>query len=66
MHSTVSELLARAREAGVICADVGASDLLALANGVALAGADEEQIGRLLRIVRRGTEALPARGQEAG
>ena len=60
MHSTVSELLARAQEAGVICADVGASDLLALVNGVALAGADDEQIERLLRIVRRGTDARPS------
>lgn len=57
MRSTVSGLLARAQESGAVRADVGASDLLALANGVALAGADDEQIERLLRVVRRGTEA---------
>jgi hypothetical protein len=54
MRSTASALLAR--ESGDARSDVGASDLLALA------GADDQQIGRLLLIVRLGTDARRPRG----
>jgi hypothetical protein len=56
MRSTASALLAWARESGDARSDVGASDLLALA------GADDQQIGRLLLIVRLGTDARRPRG----
>src|SRR5512132_376645 len=46
MHSTASALLTRAQRSGTIRTDVEASDLLALANGIALTGADTGQAGR--------------------
>lgn len=64
MHSTVFRLLARAQKDGAARDDVRASDLLALANGIALAGTDGEQVERLLRIVRLGTDARRPRGHE--
>lgn len=57
MSSTVSALLTQAQKAGAVCPDIAAPDLLALASGVALAGADGDQIDRLIRIVRHGTDA---------
>lgn len=51
MHSTASALLTLAQRAGALRADLEATDLLALANGIALTGADADQIDRLLRIL---------------
>lgn len=56
MRSTISMLLAAAQQSGTVSTDLDASDLLALASGIALAGANADQIERLLRIVRRGTD----------
>ncbi|HVX45107.1 MAG TPA: helix-turn-helix domain-containing protein [Mycobacteriales bacterium] len=54
MHDTAKNLLSRAQRAGQIRTSITVLDLLTLANGIALATRDEEQIGRLLRTVRRG------------
>lgn len=62
MHATASALLTRAQEAGAARPDVTAPDLLALANGVALAAADDAQIDHLLGIVRRGMAPKVALG----
>ncbi|MBO2450664.1 TetR/AcrR family transcriptional regulator [Actinomadura barringtoniae] len=51
MHMTAGPLLARARHAGAVRTDVTVAELLALANGIALAGTDPE---RLLTLVREG------------
>lgn len=59
MCSTVSALLVQAQDAGAVSPNIAASDLLALASGVALAGSDGDQIDRLLRIVRQGTDLRP-------
>jgi hypothetical protein len=40
-------------------ADLEVADLLALANGIALAGADTGQIKRLLDLIRRGADSKP-------
>jgi AcrR family transcriptional regulator len=56
MHSTASALLTRARQAADIRTDLDVSDLLALAHGAALTGADAEQIERLLTLIRSGAE----------
>jgi len=53
----VTTLLTRAQQSGTVRADVTASDLLALASGIALTSADADQIDRLLLILRRGTES---------
>ncbi|QXJ23593.1 TetR/AcrR family transcriptional regulator [Actinomadura graeca] len=60
MHETTSALLARAQKAGEVCPDLKATDLLTLANGIALAAEDAAaedapQTDRLLRLVRQGT-----------
>lgn len=51
MHMTAAPLLARAQHAGAVRADLAVAELLALANGIALAGADPE---RLLTLVHEG------------
>jgi len=51
MHATAAPLLARAQHAGAVRADLAVAELLALANGIALAGADPE---RLLTLIREG------------
>lgn len=56
MHSTASALLARARQSSNIRADLDVSDLLALTHGIALTGADAEQIERLLMLIKNGVE----------
>jgi AcrR family transcriptional regulator len=56
MRDMASALLARAQAAGEAADDVGAGDLLALCSGIASGAAAEDQLGRLLRLVRRGTE----------
>jgi AcrR family transcriptional regulator len=59
MHATASALLTRARQSGAVHADLDVSDLLRLANGIALSGADADQTGRLLLLVRRGVRTGP-------
>jgi AcrR family transcriptional regulator len=56
MRTTVSALLERAQRAGAVRTDVTAADLLALAHATALAGADEDQARRLLRLIRHGID----------
>jgi AcrR family transcriptional regulator len=62
MHSTASALLDRAQRAGTIRADLGVSDLLWLANGIALSGADTVQADRLLHLIREGTDTNASEG----
>jgi hypothetical protein len=56
MRATAAALLARAQRAGAVRAELDVADLLALANGIALTGADEERIHRLVRLIRTGTD----------
>jgi AcrR family transcriptional regulator len=56
MHETADALVERARRAGALAAGVTAADLLAMANGIALAAADAPQSERLLDLLRRGTQ----------
>jgi AcrR family transcriptional regulator len=56
MHETADALVERARRAGAVAAGVTAADLLAMANGIALAAADGPQAERLLDLLRRGTQ----------
>ena len=56
MHSTAAALLARARQSADVRADLDVSDVLALAHGAALTGADAEQIERLLVLIKSGIE----------
>lgn len=53
MRTTTSGLLTRAQEAGTARADLDPSDLLAMANGIALT-ARPEQVERCLDVLRRG------------
>jgi AcrR family transcriptional regulator len=52
--TTIEALAERARAAGELRPDVRVRDLAALANGIALAAADDEHAGHLLAVVRRG------------
>jgi AcrR family transcriptional regulator len=61
MHGIAAALLGRAQQAGAVRADLDAADLLALANAIALTGADPAQAERLLDLARRGTDAMPSR-----
>ncbi|WP_163506147.1 TetR/AcrR family transcriptional regulator [Fodinicola acaciae] len=54
MRSTAGALLERARETGDVRADLEVNDLLRLANGIALGGADDATTRRLLRLLREG------------
>jgi AcrR family transcriptional regulator len=56
MHTAASALLTRAQGAGAVRADLNASELLALANGIALTAADATQAKRLVVLVRQGTD----------
>jgi AcrR family transcriptional regulator len=56
MHATASALLVRAQHAGAVRADLDVADLLTLANGIAVTGADEERIHRLMRLIRTGAD----------
>jgi hypothetical protein len=56
MVSTASALVVRAQRDGTVRADVEVLDLLALANGLAVAGAGAERVERLLALIRRGAE----------
>jgi hypothetical protein len=55
MHLAASRLLARAQSSGTVSADLNASDLLALASGIAVAAADTDQAERCLALLRHGT-----------
>jgi AcrR family transcriptional regulator len=59
MRSTASALLTRAQRTGSVRADLDVADLLALANGIAVAGPDPGRIDRLLFLVRHGTNQKP-------
>ncbi|MES4907989.1 MULTISPECIES: helix-turn-helix domain-containing protein [unclassified Streptomyces] len=56
MHTAASALLTRAQNAGAVRADLNASELLALANGIALTATDATQAERLVVLVRQGTD----------
>ncbi len=63
MHATASALLVRAAKTGAVRPDLAAADLLALATGIALTGADTDQVARLLAVVRHGTGLAGGSGQ---
>jgi AcrR family transcriptional regulator len=63
MREIASALVARARDAGEVAADVDAADLLALSSGIAAGGAAEEQLERLLLLVRRGASVPRVSGR---
>ncbi|WP_052371351.1 TetR/AcrR family transcriptional regulator [Amycolatopsis taiwanensis] len=54
MHTTASTLLTRARSRGAVDPDLEVSDLLTLANGLAVTSSDPDQAERCLGILRRG------------
>jgi AcrR family transcriptional regulator len=60
MHTTASALLVRAQRAGAVRAELDVADLLALANGIALTGADDDRIHRLVALIRTGAD-VPVR-----
>ena len=57
MRATASGLLSRAQDADEIRSNLDVSDLLASASGIGHAAADDDQIDRLLAIVRDGVTA---------
>jgi AcrR family transcriptional regulator len=59
MHKAASALLTRAQIAGAVRADLTTSELLALANGIALTTTDATQAERLVLLVRQGTDTPP-------
>jgi AcrR family transcriptional regulator len=54
MRDAASQLVGRARAAGLVRADLGAGDLLALATGIALTGLPAARLETLLDLVRDG------------
>ncbi|WP_406089072.1 TetR/AcrR family transcriptional regulator [Streptomyces sp. NBC_01013] len=60
MLTAASALLIRAQSAGTVRADLNASELLALANGIALTATDATQAERLVVLVRQGTDTPSA------
>ena len=56
MHTAASALLTRAQNASAVRADLNTSELLALANGIALTTTDATQAERLVLLVRQGTD----------
>jgi AcrR family transcriptional regulator len=54
MRTTASRLLARAQSSGAVGADLDVSDLLTLANGIALASVDTDQAERCLGLLLHG------------
>ncbi|NKZ04561.1 TetR/AcrR family transcriptional regulator [Actinomadura latina] len=62
MTSTAEALLARAREAGAVRADVTVAEVLTLANAAALADTDAGRVRRLLTIIRHGLDGPGASG----
>jgi AcrR family transcriptional regulator len=67
MRATAAALLVRAQDAGAVRSDLDVSDLLASASGIGHAAADDNQIDRLLAIVRDGvtTSARSPTGRSA-
>jgi AcrR family transcriptional regulator len=61
MRATASGLLGRAQDAGVIRRDLDVADLLASASGIGHAAADDDQVDRLLTIVRDGVAPVAGR-----
>jgi hypothetical protein len=59
MHAAAGGLLARAREAGAVPAEVTEADLLALAGGAALAATDAGHARRLVGLMRAGLGTAP-------
>jgi AcrR family transcriptional regulator len=59
MHDTAAALLQRAQHAGAVRADTDARDILALANGIALAATDAGHAHRLLGTIRYGMDNNP-------
>ncbi|MFI6816046.1 TetR/AcrR family transcriptional regulator [Nonomuraea sp. NPDC050328] len=53
MHTTASTLLTHAQSRGTVDADLDVSDLLTLANGIAVASSDSDQADRCLQLLRR-------------
>ncbi|WP_019631318.1 hypothetical protein [Actinomadura atramentaria] len=56
MRTAASALLVRAQSAGAVRADLDASELLALANGIALTTTGAAQAERLVLLIRQGTD----------
>ena len=56
MHSAASALLTRAQRSRTVRPEFDAADLLTLASGIALTGADGDQIHRLVRLLRLGAD----------
>jgi AcrR family transcriptional regulator len=56
MHSAASALLTRAQRSRTVRPELKAADLLTLASGIALTGADDDQADRLVRLLRLGTD----------
>ncbi|HEY3685182.1 MAG TPA: helix-turn-helix domain-containing protein [Streptosporangiaceae bacterium] len=54
MRTTASTLLARAQDRGAVDTELDVSDLLALANGIAVASVGTDQTERCLGLLRRG------------
>ncbi|MFI0354876.1 TetR/AcrR family transcriptional regulator [Actinomadura sp. 9N407] len=59
MRTTASALLARAQGSGAVDTELDVTDLLVLANGIAVASVDTEQAERCLGLLRRGIAADP-------
>jgi hypothetical protein len=59
MRSTAASLLNHAQANGTVSADLNASDLLAMASGIALSSTDADQAERCLAILRHGTTPQP-------
>lgn len=57
MTSAAGALLRKAQDSGTVRPDVAVNDLLWLANGIALGGADDTRARRLLNVVRDGVAA---------
>ncbi|MFJ2192128.1 TetR/AcrR family transcriptional regulator [Kitasatospora sp. NPDC087861] len=60
MHTAASALLTRAQCAGTVRSDLDPSELLALANGIALTATGATQAERLVLLVRQGTDTPTA------
>jgi AcrR family transcriptional regulator len=56
MHTAASELLTRAQRTGAVRCDLEVSELLALANGIALTATDAAPAERLVLLIRQGTD----------
>jgi AcrR family transcriptional regulator len=66
MHTAASALLIRAQGAGIVRGDLSTSELLALANGIALTTTDPAKAERLLLVVRQGMDTPPTPDDRTG